>query len=255
MPTVTTARGRMWIADHRRGSGGATAILIHGAGGSHLSFPKELRRLTALNSILVDLSGHGKSGGGGQQEISEYALDIIALMDALGLDSAILIGHSMGGAIALWLGRHHPERVSALVLAGTGARLPVNPALIASIVTDTNSTIDKIGAWMWSDEASVDQVARSAAIIRATDPPILQRDFIACDRFDIRECLPKIMAPALVIAGERDKMTPPALSEELAQGLPKARLFLAHRAGHMMLLERSAETVAAIEAWLAQARG
>ena len=255
MPTVNTARGEIWFADHRREAPAPTALLIHGAGSSHLSFPREMRRHPGFNAILPDLPGHGRSPGPGRAEIRGYALDMAALLDALAVSSAVLIGHSMGGAIALWLAVHQPQRVSALVLAGSGARLPVNPALIASIVDDPPATIKRMLRWMWAKNAPAEEIAQSAEIMLATDPTVLQRDFIACDNFDIRHELSAIRAPTLVMAGEQDKMTPPKLSEELARSISGAESVVVPAAGHMLLLEQPAESAAAIGDWLHHASG
>ena len=100
MPAVETARGKFYVAIHQRNKSVPSAIFIHGAGGSHLSWPKPLRQLTSIRPILIDLPGHGASAGVGRQSISDYALDIVSLLDALAIDSAIIAGHSMGGAIA-----------------------------------------------------------------------------------------------------------------------------------------------------------
>ena len=182
MPIIDTKRGKLWIADHRRDAAAAPAIFVHGAGGSHLSFPKEMRRQESLNPILIDLPGHGGSPGGGHDEIGAYGLDVLALMDALKIDVATIVGHSMGGAIALWLAIHHPERVSAIVLIGSGARLPVNPALIDGIVSDTENTIGNIVRWMWAASAPNDLRQQSAEIMRATAPDVMRKDLIACSR-------------------------------------------------------------------------
>ena len=164
MPGVNTSRGRLWIADHRRQRQRPAALFIHGAGGSHLSFPAALRQLPSISPILVDLPGHGRSPGAGRASIADYALDIVALLDALAIDSAIMLGHSMGGAVAQWLALEHAARVDALVLAGTGARLPVNPALIQGVIDDPGATISSIVRWMWARQAP-DHLKRQTAEI------------------------------------------------------------------------------------------
>ena len=251
MPAVKTSRGEIWFADHMRNTDAPTAILIHGAGGSHLSFPAQLRRHAAWNAILPDLPGHGKSAGAGRSQIADYALDVLALMDALEIESALLVGHSMGGAIAQWLSLEHPGRVDRLALICAGARLPVNPALIDAIVEQPDATINRLLRWMWSPHAPTELVEASAAILRSTAPSVIQRDFMACAAFDVRARLGEITAPTLVVAGAMDKMTPPALSEELAIGIPRAKLATIEGVGHMAHLERADEVADAIANWLA----
>lgn len=251
MPKIKTARGEIWFADHRSRRAAPAALLIHGAGGSHLSFPDELRRHAAWNAIVPDLPGHGKSAGAGRGQIADYALDMLALMDALEIECALLTGHSMGGAIAQWLALEQGNRTQGLALICAGARLPVNPALIDAIVAQPVETTERLLRWMWSPDAPTEMVAASAAILQETTPSVIQRDFLACARFDIRARLDDIHAPTLVIAGESDKMTAPALSEELVAKLANAKLVRLAGGSHMAHLEAPSATAAAITDWLA----
>ena len=253
MSGVNTSRGRLWIARHRRASEGPPAVFIHGAGGSHLSFPAALRQMQSISPILVDLPGHGGSAGPGRRSIADYALDIVALLDALAIDAAIVLGHSMGGAIAQWLALEHASRISALVLAGTGARLPVNPTLIAGIVDDPHATVSKIARWMWSEDAPPELKRQTADIMLATDSTVVQGDFVACDGFDVSRRLTEIGVPALILAGEKDKMTPLPLSQELAGGITNAELAILPNTGHMMLLEQPKESASLVAAFLKRA--
>ncbi len=253
MPSVNTARGEIWIADHRRSSDEPVAVFIHCAGGSHLSFPAALRQLPSVAPILVDLPGHGASAGTGRGSIADYALDIVALLDALAIDSAIALGHSMGGAIAQWLALEHAARIESVVLAGTGARLPVNPALIDGIVADARGAISSIVRWMWSKQAPLELKQQSAEIMLATAPTVIQGDFVACDNFDVSRRLAEIVIPTLVLAGEKDKLTPPSLSQELARGITESELVVFPGAGHMMLLEQPDRSADLIDAWLKRA--
>lgn len=253
MPSVNTSRGEIWIVDHRRSSDKPVAVFIHGAGGSHLSFPAALRQLPSVAPILVDLPGHGASAGPGRGGIADYALDIVALLDALSLDSVIALGHSMGGAIAQCLALEHAARIDAVILAGTGARLPVNPALITGIAEALESTIGSIVRWMWSKQAPEQLKQQTTEILLATDPHVIKDDFLACDRFDVSRCLAEITAPTLVLAGEKDKMTPLSLSQELARGITESELAVIPGAGHMMLLEQPEGSADLIDAWLKRA--
>ena len=139
----------------------------------------------------------------------------------------------------------------ALVLLGTGAHLPVNPALLSGIIADTASTIDSLSRWMWSKTAPNDLIAQTAEIMRATSPSVFQSDLIACDNFDIRDRLGEITSPTLILAGDNDKMTPASLSLELAAGLPNAQLNIVPDTGHMLQLEQPDLTAQIIDQWLA----
>ena len=183
--------------------------------------------------------------------MADYALDIVALLDALEIESALIMGHSMGGAIAQQIGLDQPRRTLALVLLCTGARLPVNPHIVKGIVAEPETTLAMLSRWMWSRDAPAAAIKSTAAIMRATPPAVFQADLQACASHDLRGRLPGINAPTLVLAGQQDRMTPPALSEELAAGIADCQLRILAGAGHMPHLEQPEATAQTIAAWLA----
>jgi len=123
---------------------------------------------------------------------------MLSLLDALSIDKAILVGHSMGGAIAIQTTLLAPERVQGLGLVATGARLKVNPTVLEGLQHETLGTIRRIVRWMYAHELST---------------------------------------RTIVIGAEHDKMTPPRLSEELALAIRRAELVTIPNAGHMVMLE------------------
>ncbi len=252
MPKITTQRGTFWVADHRKQKDTTPTIIIHGAGGSHLSFPKELRQSTIINPLLIDLSGHGLSTGNGHETIDEHAEDIISVMDAMDIQTARLMGHSMGGAVSQQIAIDHPERVARLILIGTAGKFEVNHVLINGIVDNPADTIQLLTQWMWAK--SVPDIFRemSADMMSKIDPFTIQCDYIAANDFDILHQLANIQQPALIIGGEKDKMAHRDLSYQLADGLPNATLVILSDAGHMMHLEQPEHVTHLIEEWLAK---
>ncbi len=227
-------------------------LLIHGAGGDHLYWPPQVRRMRYGRIFAVDLPGHGLSGRLGCQRIEDYARSLIYFLDALGISQAAVVGHSMGGAIALQMALDWPQRVLALGLTATGASLPVSPQLLESFAHEHTVAqgIDIILKWAFSPDAD-DKLRRLARRrMEKVRPPVLHGDFVACNAFDVRARLGEIQVPALILAGTADKMTPLRFAESLHKGLPQAELRLLPQAGHMLMLERPEETAAALEAWL-----
>ncbi len=145
MPMIETAGGRAFYA--ARGEAGPAILCIHGAGGSHSHWGHILGGLGDTARIYAaDLPGHGRSDPPGRPSISAYVEFLLALMDALGLERAVLAGHSMGGAIALTAAAERPERVAGLILAGASARLRVLPSLIAGLTEDPAAAIEQLVA-------------------------------------------------------------------------------------------------------------
>lgn len=229
-------------------------ILIHGAGGTHLHWPAEVRRLPGQRVFALDLPGHGKSEGVGCQSVVEYARAVTGLMDRLHLGPAVMVGHSMGGAIALMLALRFPKRVLGLGLVGTGARLRVAPAILENAANPATFPAAVQAAVEWSYGPAADPRLKELGAQRMleTRPGVLHGDFLACNEFDVMDRLDKIGVPALILCGTEDRLTPLKYSEYLRDHLPKARLQIVQGAGHMVMLERPAEVAAALEAFLAE---
>jgi pimeloyl-ACP methyl ester carboxylesterase len=248
MPFAQIGEQALFYTVSRRG--GPALILIHGAGGSHLHWLAALRRMPGATVYAVDLPGHGRSEGPGREHIEDYVADIVRFMDAVGVSRGVLVGHSMGGAIAQMTALMAPERVAGLVLVGTGARLRVAPALLDGILQDARGALALITEWAWGPEADPAMVARGRQMMARVNPRVVWGDFAACDRFDIRERVGEITAPTLVITGSEDRMTLPRFGQWLAERIPGARFVLVEGAGHMVMLEKPDQVASAVLEWL-----
>ena len=215
-------------------------ILIHGAGGNNQYWPPEIRRLKDHRIYALDLPGHGKSEGIGRQSIADYARSVLDFMEGLKIHKAIFVGHSMGGAVALWLGIHNPSRTLGLGLISTAPRLRVSPELLSSSsVAATLPLAVKISVDMafgtHADPHLKELAAQRMAEVRY---PVLHGDFLACDVFDETSLLGRAKAPALIICGSEDRMTPARYSEALHRRLKKSIFHVVEGAGHMVMLEQ-----------------
>jgi len=224
------------------GSGGGKhppVVLIHGAGGNHLYWPSQIRRMPGLRVYALDLPGHGKSEGCGEQTIAAYAREIMNWLQAMEIYQAIFVGSSMGSAIALYLALEFPEHVAGIGLIGGGARLAVNPILLqeTSQATTYQNAIDKLVRWYFSPQTPEELVQICGRRMQDIRYSVLHGDLLACDAFDVTDRLGDISQPALVICGADDKMTPPRLSQVLARSIPEAQLELIENGGHMVMIE------------------
>jgi pimeloyl-ACP methyl ester carboxylesterase len=235
---------------HLGGSQGLAppVVLIHGAGGTHLYWPSEVRRLPGYLVYAPDLPGHGKSGGRGMQSITTYTQALVNWLDAVDLHSAVLIGHSMGSAIALSLALNHPGRVLGLGLVGAGARLRVAPELLeqASNQTTFLNAVNTLISRSFSVHAPTRLTELAGRRMAETRSSVLYGDFLACDEFDVRERLGELRQPTLIVCGAEDQMTPVRHAQFLANGIPQAALKLIPNAGHMVMLEQPQAVATAI---------
>lgn len=245
--------GRAVYAFEQRASGSPIPplLLIHGAGGQHAHWPPQVRRLAGVHTCAPDLPGHGRSEGPGRMDTAAYASDLLALMDACDARRFIPVGHSMGGAIALQLALDAPERVAGLGLVSSGARLRVSPQILDNTLDDFDSVVDLIVDWQFSPGVGekIRRLARRQ--LHALPPEVVRGDYLACDAFDVRERLSEIEAPALIVCGTDDRMTPHKYAEYLADNLTDAALHLIEGAGHMLPAERPDELARVVGEWLA----
>ena len=215
-------------------------VLIHGAGGNHLFWPPEIRRMKGFRMYALDLPGHGRSKGHGLQDIKTYADRISNWMNSIKLNRAVIIGHSMGGAIALTLTREYEEKVLGLGLISTGARLRVNPFILENTrYSQTFPTaLSFIISKSFSKDASPKLVSLAKRRMADTRPSVLHGDLLACNNFDLTGSLQQIRTPCLIVCGQDDEMTPPRYSQYLSEIIKSANLNLVPGAGHMVMLEK-----------------
>jgi pimeloyl-ACP methyl ester carboxylesterase len=251
MPTLETSRGTFFAADHRKGGLTPTVYLV-GAGGTHLDAPAGIRRSPILQTVIPDLCGHGDSPGNGRTSMEDYALDIFAVMDALDIESANLMGHSMGGAIALTMALIAPERVSRLILVGTGSTMPVNGRIIRGFADEVLATIKMVVGWMWAKTSPETVLVRGVERMQMVDPNVIIGDYIACNGFDVRERLPDIQTPTLIVHGVDDRMVPLAEAQAMHEALPNSTLLEVADGGHMVHLEQDELVTSSVEKWVKQ---
>ncbi len=225
-------------------------VLIHGAGGQHLNWPPQIRRLDRVPVYAPDLPGHGQSEGEGRQSIGAYVTDVLAFLDALGLKQVIVGGHSMGGAIAIQIALEHPERVRGLILAATGARLRVSPELLNRVLTDYDAAIDFIVDHTYGPEADDELKYLARLELRRARPAVIHGDYLACDSFDVMDKISGIKVPTLILTGDKDQMTPPKYSAYLAEQIAKADRVALDPAGHMILSEFPEQAAAIVGGWI-----
>jgi len=229
---------RLFYALHRSRKTTAQIVYVHGAGGSHLNWPAEMRRLPGASVYALDLPGHGRSTGTGRRTIGEYVAVLVSFLDTLGLADAVIVGHSMGGAVALETALSHPERIRGLVLIGSGARLRVAPAILQGIQEDFEGTVKLFGEWVYGPDVPDDLKRQGQQLMAETSPKVMYGDFLACDAFDVMARLGEIHTPTLAITGTLDRLTPVKYATFVTQNIPGAQLVLVENAGHMVMVER-----------------
>lgn len=227
-----------WIRKEGLIKGKEVILFIHGAGGGQYTWSYQKGFFEKrFNPLIIELPGHGESGGEGEDEIIKYAEHVYAFLKVMRLLKVTLIGHSMGGAIVQTLTLTHPEVISKIVLVGTGARLRVFPMILDGIKDNFEETVRKMARFAYSRKTSSDLIEKGISEMMKCRPEILYGDFLACDRFDIMEEVKKINLPTLVLCGDEDELTPVNYSQFLHHQIKGSKLEILPNAGHMVMME------------------
>jgi pimeloyl-ACP methyl ester carboxylesterase len=238
MPYIEVHSERLFYAESWSPDARLAMVLVHGAGENHLVWPASLRRVDGVTVYALDLPGHGKSGGQGRASVGDYVTVLLGFLDALGVQRAVIAGHSMGGAIAQQFALSHPSRTAGLILVATGARLRVAPVILDGILTDTDATLDLVTRYAWGPNAPEQMVQLGRAQMAEVSPQVVANDYAACNAFDVMDRVGQIAAPTLALGGTADQMTPPKYVAFLAEKIDGARLAMIEGAGHMVMLEQ-----------------
>ena len=243
---ISFVAGRWPLDPHRN-----TLVFIHGASGSSLLWRAQVDALgNRVNTVAVDLPGHGGSPGPGRERVSDYARDVLGFIDAAKVPGPIPCGLSMGGAIAQQLLLDHPALFPAGILVSTGARLRVMPQIMETILSDYDGYVKSFGAFAASEKTPPERLQALIEDTARCRPEIALGDFKACDAFDVIVRLGEIAAPVLVVTAEDDKLTPPKYGKLLTEKIRGAEREHLLEAGHVLPVEQPEEFNRAVVAFL-----
>lgn len=236
-----------------RDGSGPTLLCIHGSGGNHGVWKAQARLSDQYPVAAVDLSGHGESddidADPGYGALSAYADDVLAVADAV--DADVLVGSSLGGAVALHVALERTYPLDGLVLAGTGAKLGVLDDLLTWLDSEFERAVEFLHGpdrlFHDPDDRLLD-LSRSA--MHDTGQSATRRDFRTCHEFDVRDRLDEIGVPTLAVVGEHDQLTPPWYHERLASDISTAALATIEDAAHLAMLERPNAFNTALDSFL-----
>lgn len=239
-------------------------VLLHAFPlGARMWEPQQALADHGWHLVMPQFRGFDCNGPDGADAVSmgDYASDVADLLDTLGIASAVVGGISMGGYVALELYRHAPELFRGLILADTRAEADSAEAranrtrLIALAASGGASAIaDDLLPGLLGESTRTTQAGvegRVRALVLANQPSALQSALRAMmTRHDSTVLLPSIAVPTLVVVGEEDVLTPPALGAAMAAAIPNATLARLPRAGHLASLEQPQAFNSALLAFL-----
>jgi len=230
----------------RISGGGTPIVFVHGFTTTGEFWREQVEPFSAGHRVIrINLPGHGVSP---QPEDRDYTIeafsnDVLAVYRHLGIDSAILVGLSMGGTVAQHFALARPERVRALVLVGAtphglGEDVNVDNVLKAignlGVVKASQNVIER----SFAPDTAAELLAFAKAEVAQTPEFVARQAIASLNDSDSRSRLGEIGMPTLVVVGEKDTITPPEESVMLADGIPGSRLEIIEGAGHFPMLEK-----------------
>ncbi len=221
-------------------------ILIHGSGGDHRLWAAQTAVLSG--AVAVDLPGH--PDGAPLTTLSALAEAVAAGVASVPGPRA-LVGHSLGGAVALEVARTRPELVDGVVVIASGLRLSVPDATVARVTEDFPAESERLVEGSFADPAAP-MAATARAALAACGPGSLAADYAACRSVDLRDTAAEVRVPVLVICGDDDPFTPLHHNESLARALPMGRLVVVPGARHLVHAEFDVTTNLLLGAYLAR---
>ena len=220
-----------------------TVVLVHGALNDHSVWAQQTRALAARGFAVLapDLPGHGRSSGPALRSVEALADWLLALLDATGVERALLAGHSMGSLVVLEAASRAPQRAAGLALLGATFPMKVADALLATALEDEQAAIDMVVTWSHAPtaEPSIADAARALMRRLAADSnePLLHTDLAACNAYaNGVTAAATVTCPVVFMQGTQDKMTPPRKAGLLTDAIARATIVTVET-GHAMMQE------------------
>ena len=228
-----------------------TLVFIHGAASSNIFWESQVKSLSGnINTVAIDLPGHGLTKGPGMKKISDYAGSVIDFIDLINPPNPVPCGLSMGGAVAQHLLVNYTDRFSAGILINTGARLKVMPLIFETIEKNYSDFIDFLYKFAVSENNRSKDLSQKVRASLKCLPEVASDDFYACDSFDVMGQLNMITVPVLVLTANDDRITPLKYGSYINESINNSQLVSIKDAGHLSPLEKPGEVNRVISEFL-----
>ena len=233
-------------------------VFLHGAGFDRTTWRLQTRWFAhhGRSVLAVDFPAHGGSAGPALTSVAAMADWTAQLIAAAGLESAALVGHSMGALVALDCAARHPDKVRAIALCGVAVEMPVHPEMLESAKANTLKVQELMTFWGIGNALHMGGMVspglwlrrEALAVLARNKPDVIHADLAACNAYkDAAARAAAVKCPTVLVLGDGDLMTPAAKAKPLAAAIAGARTVVVKDSGHFMMVERPDETLEALK--------
>jgi pimeloyl-ACP methyl ester carboxylesterase len=223
-------------------------VFVHGAGMNHTVWTLFARHFArhGRNVIAIDLPGHGRSAGQPCASIEEMSDWVVDLLDALQLQQAALVGHSLGSLVALDCAARHPGRVRTIALVSCTAPMQVSDAILDAAAANDHAAFNMLTEYGYSkrhlyggnSNPGMWMVGSTLRLFERSRPGVLHADVSACNNYQAGLArAATVKCPVLVVSGEGDRLTPVRTTQPLLDALPSPTVRIIQGAGHTLMVE------------------
>ncbi len=238
-----------------------TVVFVHGAANDHSVWALQSRYFAhhGRNVLAVDLPGHGRSAGAALASVDAIADWLPQVLDAAGVASAALVGHSLGSLATLACAARCPQRVTKIALLGPAVPMPVSDVLLAAAKADDHVAFELINGWSHSAGKQIGgnrvpgmwMTGGALRLMERTRPGVLHTDLVACHTYEGGlAAAAAVRCPALVLMGARDLMAPPRGAQALIGALADPHVVTLPGTGHALMAEQPDAVLDALRAFL-----
>lgn len=232
------------------GNGSTALVMIHGLAGDSRLFHNQIKYFSPMHRIIApDLPGHGNSKEYTITTLDDYDDALNAILEKEKIKNSIIIGHSMGGAVAINYYFKHKSRVKALILVSTSSSFNINEEAVKAAEKDFYLFYESLIKNSFSKKAGLFLAAAKNGISELHKTGII-KGLKVCSTVDLSEKVKGIEVPVLLIGNKEDNMVPIEHTADTGKNIKNSKIVIMDKKGHVPFFEESEIFNTEVEAFI-----